>query len=345
MRCSRPWELGGIQLKYDIEADWQLLDTCNYRCAYCFFPPDLLGSKLRTFATPLEWASAFDATGHVWLLHITGGEPSIYPDFVGLCEALTDRHYISINSNLSHSSLANLVGGIDADRVSFINAGFHLEERDRRFGHAAFLRNAELLRSNGFPILVSLVATPGALARFDEVVALLEPIGLFPIPKLLRGPLDGKVYPGAYTEPEKSSFRVFSAQARSYYSPLIARMSERPSIDTLNDDALLDGKPSFKGLMCDAGYRFVRINSNGDVVRCGPVEMFGNLLNRTFERRRGPKPCNTGYCYYFCMKYSQSDTDVSRASDGPGVNADETQAGWHGRLFDLLRGTTYHRSR
>ena len=29
--------------KYDIEADWQLLNTCNYRCEYCFFPDAVLG--------------------------------------------------------------------------------------------------------------------------------------------------------------------------------------------------------------------------------------------------------------------------------------------------------------
>ena len=41
--------------RYEIEADWQLSNTCNYRCSYCFFPPEMLGEKLRTFATPQEW--------------------------------------------------------------------------------------------------------------------------------------------------------------------------------------------------------------------------------------------------------------------------------------------------
>ena len=50
-------------------------DRCNYRCSYCFFPADVLGSKLRQYATPDQWRSAFDATDETWLLHITGGEP------------------------------------------------------------------------------------------------------------------------------------------------------------------------------------------------------------------------------------------------------------------------------
>jgi hypothetical protein len=95
---------------------------------------------------------------------------------------------------------------------------------------------------------------------------------------------------------------------------MIARMSERPSIDTLNDDAFLDGEPSFSGMSCDAGYRFVQINPNGDVPRCGPGEMFGNVLNGTLVRRRDPAPCNTRYCYYFCKKYSRPDRDLTLAS-------------------------------
>jgi molybdenum cofactor biosynthesis enzyme MoaA len=112
-------------MNYTIEADWHMLDTCNYRCAYCFFGPETLGAKLRTFSDPEGWSSAFDATGAIWLLHMTGGEPSIYPDFVELCERLTARHFISINSNLTHASLGDFSRRIDPSRVSFINAGLH----------------------------------------------------------------------------------------------------------------------------------------------------------------------------------------------------------------------------
>jgi MoaA/NifB/PqqE/SkfB family radical SAM enzyme len=292
-------------MKYTVEADWHLLHTCNYRCSYCFFPADVLGSKLRQYATPDQWRSAFDATDETWLLHITGGEPSVYPDFVELCEKLTEKHYISLNSNLSHRSLERFSAVVDPARVSFINAGLHLEERDNRQGHAAFLRNADLLRRNGFRILVSLVATPTALARFDEAVAMLEPIGLYPIPKLLRGPLDGAIYPAAHGELDKIRFRKFSDAARRFYQPDLESWGERPSIDMLDDDRFLDtGVPSFGGISCDAGYRFVQINPDGHVSRCGAVDMKGNILARTFVRRQGPSPCDTDYCYYFCLKYS-----------------------------------------
>jgi MoaA/NifB/PqqE/SkfB family radical SAM enzyme len=291
-------------MKYDIEADWHLLNTCNYRCAYCFFGPETLGSKLQVFANPDGWRSAFDASGYVWLLHMTGGEPSLYPDFVKLCENLTANHYISINSNLTHPSLARFVTRINPSRVSFINAGLHLEERELRAGLDTFLLHANLLRSRGFPIVISVVATPLALARFEKAIALLEPIGLFPIPKLFRGVWSGDVYPKAYTPSDKNRFREFSRLAREFYGALLSRMAEPPSIDLLNDDAFVDGLPTYTGSLCEAGARFVQILPTGDVYRCGAKDFQGNLLDRTFETRSRPAPCDSEHCYYFCNKYS-----------------------------------------
>jgi MoaA/NifB/PqqE/SkfB family radical SAM enzyme len=300
-------------MRYEVEADWHLLNTCNYRCDYCFFSADTLGEKLRIFATPQEWRSAFDATGKVWLLHLTGGEPSVYPDFFELCRILTERHYISINSNLTGSPLTEFAQHIDPSRVSFINAGLHLQERESRSGYPKFLRNAELLRCKGFPILVSLVATPMALARFEEAVALLQPIGLFPIPKLLRGSFERRRYPNAYTELDKVQFRLFSAEARKFYEPFLARMAQRPSIDMFSDDAYLDRVPRFTGLSCDAGYRFASIKPDGDAFRCGPELYLGNILRRTFALRSGAAPCNTTYCFYFCRKYARQNVETSAA--------------------------------
>lgn len=74
-----------MQISYEIEADWVLLRACNFRCNYCAIPPEELGGRIKLHATASEWLEAFNATGKSWLLHITGGEPSIYPGFVELC--------------------------------------------------------------------------------------------------------------------------------------------------------------------------------------------------------------------------------------------------------------------
>jgi MoaA/NifB/PqqE/SkfB family radical SAM enzyme len=291
-------------MKYQIEADWHLLNTCNYRCKYCFSTPESLGEKLRAQAGAGEWRAAFDATGLVWLLHMTGGEPSIYPNFAEFCARLTERHYISINSNLTNPSLMDFAQRIDPARVSFINAGLHLIEREQRSDTAIFLRHAELLRSKGFTVFASLVATPAALARFADAVALLRPIGIYPIPKLLRGPFEGRIYPNAYSDLDRIRFRLRAAEARREYQAMLARMSEPPSIDMFGDDEFLESERSFAGIPCEAGVRFVKLYENGDVTRCSSKTKLGNLLQGTFRPRAEAAPCDTAHCFYFCRKYA-----------------------------------------
>ena len=300
-------------MRYDIEADWILLNTCNFRCEYCFIPQEMLGEKIRVYGTPDEWGAAFDATGRTWLLHLTGGEPSVYPDFLRLCERLTRRHFISLNSNLSQASFLPFAGLIDPSRVSFINAGFHMEERDRRSGPAAFLRNADLLMTRGFPLMISLVATPRALERFEDAVEALSPLGLVPIPKLFRGVIDGKRYPDSYSATDRLLFMRHARRAAKWYQTMLTKMAERPTLDIFRDEEFLDFEPTFGGQSCDAGSRFVRIEPSGDVMRCGPPHL-GNLLDGSFRPMGGAASCDTSFCYYFCEKYTVSAREASRRS-------------------------------
>jgi MoaA/NifB/PqqE/SkfB family radical SAM enzyme len=308
-------------LKYDIEADWRLLNTCNYRCAYCFSDAAVLGEKLRSFASPETWETAFNTSGKTWLLHMTGGEPSIYPNFVELCHRLTRRHYISFNSNLTNASIADFAKRLDPSRVSFINAGLHLAERETRSGNSRFLEHAELLRKREFPIVVSLVATPAALERYSDAISLLDGAGLFPIPKLLRGAFDGRNYPEAYTEVDRTRFRAYAAQARRAYDGILAERSEAFTINMFEDDEFLGGQPDFTGRSCEPGRRFVRLNPDGEVFRCSQKTRLGNLLDGTFVPTGQASPCDTSYCFYFCQKYASdgAQTTKSRASRETGA--------------------------
>lgn len=293
-------------MRYDIEGDWYLLDTCNYRCSYCFSSEATLGRKLRVSATVEEWRNAFDATGLTWLVHLSGGEPTIYPDFAGLCTELTKRNFISFNSNLTHASVPVFAERVDPRRVSFINAGFHPAERQRRQGAAKFLKNLEALKANGFPVFVSVVATPAALADMEGIAEILRPAGVAPIPKVLRGMFQGQRYPEAYTAAEREKFRSCAKRARESYADDLAMLSEPPSINMFADDEILFGEPSFRGRSCLAGSRFVRIGAAGEVSRCNSRKRMGNLLDGTFRPSPGAAPCDTSYCFYFCRKYASA---------------------------------------
>jgi MoaA/NifB/PqqE/SkfB family radical SAM enzyme len=290
-------------MHHDIEADWMLFSTCNYRCDYCFLTERALGRKVAVKASPAQWAEAFDRTGLTWLVHITGGEPSHYPDFVELCEALTQRHTISLNSNLTGPAFLDFAARIDPARVSFINAGLHWAERERRHGLDVFLRHGAALKQRGFALMVTVVATPEVLHRFDEIAAQLSPLGLLPLPKMMQGVQDGRLYPDSYTEAERALFRKHSLAAEQASPHLFGVERERPSIDPPLGRKYLDKTPDYRGRLCGAGMEFVAIRADGEVHRCARGKPLGNLLDGTLRLKTKAKPCDRSHCFYFCEKF------------------------------------------
>lgn len=286
-------------MRCDVEADLTLLRVCNFRCDYCFSMP---GAEAPAIA-PERWQRAFDAGGLTWLVNLTGGEPALYPAFVELCERLTRRHALSLNTNLTPGAVADFARRIDPGRVRVVHAAFHPDERRRRGGLGAFFRHAGLLRGRGFRLMVSVVATPEILGRFDEVARLLAPHGLVAAPKLLRGSYLGRVYPDSYSEADRRNFREAAALARAAYAPMLSAMDEPPTIDPLDDDRHLEREPDYRGRPCAIGRRFFRIAPDGEIHDCVRTRL-GNLLDGPPAFGGDPVTCAGRFCHYFCRKYA-----------------------------------------
>lgn len=293
-----------LQLKYDVEADFCPLTTCDFRCAYCRLSPADRGAKVRVYGTNAQWQEGFDATGKIWLIHTTGGEPFIYPDFVDLCDRLSRRHYLSINSNLSGHRIHEFAAMINPERVHFINASVHYEERQKRRSLEAFIASVRLLQNARFAVLVSLVMTPHIVHNFSAISSSLAASGVAIVPKMLCGYFRGMLYPPAYSAEEKAVLREALAEARANYASVLKRMDERPTIDMFSDSQFLDGWPNYLGRLCGSGYNFVVITPDGSVGRCGSGQRLGNLLAQNVRLLSGPKPCDVAYCHYFCEKYT-----------------------------------------
>ena len=300
-------------MRYHIEADFLLLHTCNFRCDYCLLPADALGSKIRVYGSNKAWEDGFAATGLTWLLNITGGEPSVYPDFADLCERLCRRHILSLNSNLSHRSIDTFAERVDPTRVWYIHAAAHDGERQKKGHTDLFAERVQRLRKTGFRVLVSIVATPQVIADFPRIAESFGAQGITLIPKVLRNGYKGVDYPAGYTAEEKAQLRKYLADAQHDYAAVLGQMDERPTIDIISDGRFLDGIPDYRGRLCGAGHNFVRINPSGNFFRCGTRQPLGNILLRKGRLLKGPQPCDTHYCPYFCEKYT-SDPFVRRRS-------------------------------
>lgn len=291
-------------ITYDVEADWILLRTCNFRCAYCAIPLEELGSKIVTFATPAEWLAAFNATGKRWLLHITGGEPSIYPNFVELCRQVTRNHYLAMHTNLSHPCLDEFCDTIDPDRVHYLNAALHHDERDKRDSLSSFTTRVRQFRSRGFDVLVSAVMTPAMVQAFPWLQEQCEAHGISIIPKAMRGWYEGSLFPDSYTDSQRKLIRNYLRRAREDYAGVSRRLNELATINMLEDERFLERVPGYHGKLCAAGSKFVQIAPDGTVLRCNSGQSLGNVLKRDLKLFNSPRRCDTSYCPYFCEKYT-----------------------------------------
>jgi MoaA/NifB/PqqE/SkfB family radical SAM enzyme len=296
-------------MTYDIEAGWALNLLCNYDCEYCFSRAST-EHRLVGRMSPEQYLEFFDSTGKTWLLHLTGGEPFLHPEFVRLCRTLTSRHYISVNSNLSSGRVHDFAADVDASRVQYVHCGVHTAERDRRKGWQRLLANVTLLLEGGFPVFASLVMTPAAFAAFPRVAGSFTSLGVPLIPKALRGSYEGRWYPQAYTEAERTQFRRFWEQADA-----IARASKwQPDHSTVNpllDRDYLDGFPDFAGIPCSAGRMSVSIGPDGKIFRCGRKMLLGNILQRRLDLVAEDRPCDNESCPYWCMRYSGFEKEAS----------------------------------
>ena len=75
---------------WDWEFDWHLTNRCNFYCEYCH--PQIryvLNRKHLSEPDPELVVRRFDELGRVCLVHMSGGEPFMFPGFVPLCQGLS----------------------------------------------------------------------------------------------------------------------------------------------------------------------------------------------------------------------------------------------------------------
>jgi len=296
-----------------IEADWLLNDACNLKCLYCFGSGTAKPARAgRRRVDPARYLDFFNATGKIWRLHLTGGEPFLYPGFVELCNVLSRGHLLSLNSNLSSARVRDFAETVDPSRVEYLHCSLHLQERDRLGSWQMLENNLSALVSRNFRVFASQVMTPESFAAFPAAAERLAELGVALLPKALRGLFEGKWYPHSYSEREKALFCTLSEEAEANVTPALNR--QIVTVNPLRDREFLNGFPLFRGTPCGAGTQFVTIYSNGDIFRCGRSHLLGNIERGRFTPLRPGTPCDSSYCPYFCLRYSEKLKSASGAA-------------------------------
>ena len=323
-----------VKTKPEIEINWLINDFCNFSCTYCY--PGLRKNEFSGIRDIQTIVDGFDRIGPELLIYISGGEPFLFPSFVELCDKLTQRHTISMNTNLAHKDVIRFAENINPEKVRCVHCSMHIQERERLGLIQDFIQKYKLLEGKGFYVFASYVLYPPLMKRFKEDYEYFKSQGIILRPKVFRGLyyrfegqnfriprlvrrvincLSPKLYsnifvrryPEAYSKDEKEMILYYINKSQEDGSFNINHehdIEDGRLSDVYLDQFFVDGFPSFKGSFCLAGKNFFRMTPEGEVYRCYDEKRYlGNLFEGDITVFKEPAKCVSEACSCPYMGY------------------------------------------
>jgi MoaA/NifB/PqqE/SkfB family radical SAM enzyme len=271
---------------YRVYRNWEINYKCNYKCSYCGAKGKDDQNIYPSFDNIVKgWDQIYDKYGSC-VIHISGGEPCVYPRFSDLAYALTRRHLVELITNLSFD-IRNLIDNIGPQNIH-IGASFHPEYVDLE----TFVRKLTLLINSGFYVWVNYVAYPLQLKPMKLYKDEIEKLGIKFAIQPFKGEYDGRVYPAGYTTSEKCLLKACSGPEDDLNSPRIER-------------EVTDKKRQNKGRLCRMGQMYAAVYPEGETYRCcvkNKENYLGNLFNGDFKLLDTPANCENEICQCWrCM--------------------------------------------
>ncbi len=235
---------------YDAWLHWDVTKRCNLNCEYCFGKITDTSVKVHSINVK-KLISTLDKTGKTFRISFTGGEPTLVPNFVNACKAITSKHYISFNSNLISKNIDQFINEIKPNRVLHIHASFHYDELFEKKLLERFVENYRKLKSNGFNIYAEAVAYP----KFKQKLNLIKNIAKANSINLTFAPFYGnyneQTFPNSYSQADLELFGINNNDISCFAQ---------------------------KGKLCNAGYNVAVVFSNGNVYPCHQIKIkIGNI--------------------------------------------------------------------
>lgn len=280
---------------------WDIHYGCNYNCMYCNTP--------KPWHKPGNWERDRDKVIYpgvdkwieVWEdiykrygsceIHITGGEPFIYPSFMELITHLSKVHTLEIITNLFWNP-DYLVKNFSPERVR-IGTSFHPEFANLE----EFLKKHLMLRESGFETWVNYVAYPPQMEKMGTYKAEFDKVGIsFNIQPYL-GWYQDKEYPAGYTDSEL-------VHLRSCYKEDDIVNKKTIEWKTGAEKRNMQGRP------CRMGQMYAKVYPTADAYRCcaKATAKIGNLIDGSFKLSDESLPCESEHCFCWrCMLTGQED--------------------------------------
>lgn len=265
---------------------WQISYDCNYRCDYCSYTDEGFrrGLPEKTVLSPGQWEKAWEKIRDRYgscHINITGGEPSVYPDFFAMLERVVKMHTAGLQTNLSWD-VGEFTGRISPARVN-ICASFHPGKTDID----VFIRKILVLKEYGVEIGVNYVAHPLQMGDMGKYGGIFRKNGVVMTVQPFIGSYGGKKYPEGYTEAERVYLNEMGTDI-----PL-----RRGNLDW----GLGIGKEEKpRERLCRMGQMYAVISPDGSMARCcaNKTDM-GNIIAGTAVLNDEALPCDVEKCPCF----------------------------------------------
>ena len=273
---------------------------CNQLCPHCFVTqhPDKYVAGDSAELAGDTWGRFFEGLRSPYRVILTGGEPTLHPDFAEIVRGIPDRHQRIVATNLTADTA--VFEAAVASGAALI-AGFHehlSEERKERF-----IRKARRLSRLG-PLAVQYIAHLDDGSDAVEVARRLRKARLrFQIVPIIDMGADG--FQGLNRRPLRAG------EGRDYYiDPAYAAALERAAggaahIDTSAIERIV-GHPEFfladrpRRARCDILARHTVVNPAGEIFACRTS--VGNVTRDDLEALAAPLVCaDYGRCAELCV--------------------------------------------
>ena len=196
---------------YDAFFHWHVTYSCNMHCHYCtLFGDDKKRDKREKSAPPKpldidRMMKVFDSTGKTFLFSFIGGEPFMVPNMVEACAALTQKHFVCFNTNLTCMD-PRLFDVVNIDHLGTLNVSLHILPMEHNGLTQKFIDNVHAMRARGFDrYLFTVVGEPALFPKLDYYREFFGRHGIsFKIIPMIDGggAYKGKPYPESYTPEE-----------------------------------------------------------------------------------------------------------------------------------------------
>lgn len=245
---------------------------CNYRCPYCFLAGrwdedakmDKEFSKDKVIAA---WSRMKDKYGECSIC-ISGGEPTLFPNFFECIDAISKMHSVGICTNLS----VDISKFIDLANPVALSVSYHPHFADA----SDLLNKLSLLKRHQWELKVEVVGWPPLIPKLDEYCLIFQEYKFSVLP--FWGKYNEKNYPIDYSEEEKKVINKYIANR--------------------DGESFKTNPPIVKGRLCRAGQVYANILPNGEVTRCsfGGEKIGRNFFDADFKLLDRAHRCYSEHC-------------------------------------------------